>query len=98
VILHDAATAFITLIDTALMWARLAGAALAFVLCVIAFAIGPLIAPHARRGARRGSRAPHSLSIDSNTTEDAPKPPQRRTARPAPSWAHTEPYTYEEAA
>lgn len=28
----------------------------------------------------------------------APQPPAARTRRPVPSWAHTQPYDYEEAA
>jgi hypothetical protein len=78
VILHDAATLFVTIIDRAVLTVQLLAGAAAFVLCVVAFAAGPLIAPTAR-AARRAAAAP-----------------VRR--RPVPSWAHTEPYDYDEAA
>lgn len=52
-IVHDAATAFVDLIDTAVLWARIIGAALALVLCIVAFAAGPLIAPAAHAVRRR---------------------------------------------
>ncbi|MEU8968108.1 hypothetical protein AB0D11_02335 [Streptomyces monashensis] len=75
-ILHDAATTFITVIDTAFVWVEMLAAALAFTVCVAGFAAAPLFAPTTRRGIRR------------------PAAPGRRV----PSWAHTEPYDYEEVA
>lgn len=77
-IVHDAATTFITLIDQAVLIVQASAAAAAFTLCVLAFAVGPLVAPTAR-AARRA----------------LPRPARRR---PVPSWAHTEPYDYDEAA
>lgn len=77
-ILHDAATAFITVIDTAFAWVEALAAAAVFVVCVVGLAAAPLFAPTTRRGLRR------------------PAPPAAR--RPVPSWAHTEPYDYDEAA
>lgn len=101
-IVHDAATAAVTLIDTALLWVQALAAGAAFVLCVVLLALGPLVAPgvkalHPRRGAWRPLSPPHRASRDSRVTGTSPSPAQRRT-RPVPSWAHTEPYTYEETA
>jgi len=39
----------------------------------------------------------HRASRDSRVTTTPPGPPRRRT-RPTPSWAHTEPHDYQEAA
>jgi hypothetical protein len=83
VILHDAATLFVTIIDRAVLTVQILAAALAFMLCVIGFCAGPLITPGAR-AARRAVARPA-----------APVPVRRR---PVPSWAHTEPYDREEAA
>lgn len=76
-ILHDAATAFITVITAAFAWVETLAAAVVFVVCVVGLAAAPLFAPTTRRGIRR------------------PAPAARR---PVPSWAHTEPYDYDEAA
>ena len=51
-IFHEAATTFVALIDAAVMWARIIAAALAFVLCIAAFSLGPLVAPRAKAAAR----------------------------------------------
>lgn len=80
-ILHDAAAAFITVIDAATAWVEGLAAALAFVLCVVAFAAGPLIAPAIRR-----------------TRRHTPTPVPAPARRPVPSWAHTQPHNYDEAA
>ncbi|MEU6376771.1 hypothetical protein [Streptomyces sp. NPDC046909] len=47
-IIIESADAFVALYDAVLLWARILGAAAAFVLCVVAYAIGPLVAPAAR--------------------------------------------------
>lgn len=52
----------------------------------------------ALRGPRRGLQAPRSPSRDSSAAGTPERPPQSRSRRPVPSWAHTQPYTYEEAA
>ncbi|MEU5596629.1 hypothetical protein [Streptomyces sp. NPDC020298] len=77
-IIHDAATLFVLIIDRAITAVETLAAAAAFVLCVVGFCLAPLIAPTAR-AVRRTAR-----------------PEPRR--RPVPSWAHTEPYDYDEAA
>jgi hypothetical protein len=83
VLIHDAATLFVTIIDRAVLTVQLLAGAAAFVLCVVAFAAGPLIAPTARALRRAAVRPTATAHV-------------RR--RPVPSWAHTEPYDYEEAA
>ncbi|MEV6833528.1 hypothetical protein AB0N17_03185 [Streptomyces sp. NPDC051133] len=80
-ILHDAATAWLDLINAAVLWVETFAAAAAFTLCVVGFCLGPLIAPAARTVCR---------------AVVLPAAPARR--RPVPSWAHTEPYDYDEAA
>ncbi|WP_435279292.1 hypothetical protein [Streptomyces sp. 1222.5] len=47
-ILHDAAEAFTLIIERAILTVQLLAACLAFVLCVIALAAGPLFAPRTR--------------------------------------------------
>lgn len=80
-ILHDAATAFVTVITAAFAWVETLAFAAAFTLAVVAFAAGPLIAPAIRRTRR-------------HTATPVPAPARR----PAPSWAHTQPRDYDEAA
>ncbi|NUU26025.1 MAG: hypothetical protein HOV68_31680 [Streptomycetaceae bacterium] len=41
---------------------------------------------------------PQSPSGDSRDAAQAPSAPQSRSRRPVPSWAHTQPLDYEEAA
>jgi hypothetical protein len=53
VILHDTATAFITIIDRATLAVEALAAALAVVLCVIGFCAAPLIASRTRRTVKR---------------------------------------------
>jgi hypothetical protein len=98
VIVHDAAAAFLAVVDAAVLWVQAIAAAVAFVLCVAAYSIGLLIAPHARQGAQTAAGAPHSPVCDSRATGRSPKPSGGRTGRRVPSWAHTEPHTYDEAA
>lgn len=47
-IVHDAAAAFILIIDQAVFAVRLIAACLAFVLCVVGLAAAPLFAPRTR--------------------------------------------------
>lgn len=96
-ILHEAATTFVALIDAAVMWARLIAAALAFVLCVIAYAFGPLVAPSVMQAARRVARPSWRRGRLQACcyTRARIRRPQRRTA----PWVHTQPVDhYEEAA
>jgi hypothetical protein len=98
VIVHDAAAAFLAVADAAVLWVEAFAAALAFVLCVAAYSIGLLIAPPARQGAKAATGAPRSPVCGSRATGGAPRPSGGRTGRRVPSWAHTEPHTYDEAA
>lgn len=97
-IVHDAAAAFVALIDAALLWAEAIAAAVVFVAAVVAFAVEPLIAPDARREPQRPRGAPQTTSRGSRTAGTPPRPSGARVRPRVPSWAHTEPYTYEEAA
>lgn len=56
-IVQEGAGAIVALIDAAVMWARIIAASAALVLCVIAFAIGPLLAPAAETVRRRARPA-----------------------------------------
>lgn len=56
-IVQEAASTFVALIDAAVMWARIIAAAFALVLCVVAFAVGPLLAPAAETVRRRARPA-----------------------------------------
>ncbi|MEU7305233.1 hypothetical protein [Streptomyces sp. NPDC007206] len=78
-ILYDAATLFITLIDRAVLAVHLLAAAAAFVLWVVAVALGLLIAP----GARTVRRAVRRAAV-------RPAAPVAARRRPVPSWDHTE--------
>jgi hypothetical protein len=98
VIVHDAAAAFLAVADAAVLWVEAFAAALAFVLCVAAYSIGLLIAPHARQGVQVAAGETHSPSCATRAAGRPPKPSGGRTGRRVPSWAHTEPYTYDEAA
>lgn len=96
-IVHEAATTFTTLIDAALWWARIIGAATAFVLAVAAYALGPLVAPRAKAAARaavRPSWARGDLQARIYTRRHARRP----SGRTRPPWVHTQPLDYEEAA
>lgn len=96
-ILHDAATTFTTLIDAAVMWARIIGAATGFVLAVAAWAVGPLVAPRVKAAARRAagpSWARGDLRARIYTRTHARRP----RGRTRPPWVHTQPLDYEEAA
>lgn len=94
-IIHEAATTFITLIDAAIMWARIIGAAAAFTLCVIVFAFGPLVAPAVKAAARRAV-APSWARGDLRARIYARTRTRRSSRRTAP-WVHTQPLDYEEA-
>lgn len=84
---------------------------LAVVLAVAALACGhqgadwPLTKPWravkaawARRARQEPAGAPQGPSRLPRGLRGAPEPAQSRSARPAPSWAHEQPTTYEEAA
>lgn len=83
-IVHDAARAFTAVIDAAFLWVETLAAALTFTVIVVGLAALPLVAPTART-VRRAPVRPAAPT---------PVPTRRRV----PSWAHTEPYDYEEAA
>ncbi|HEY9353650.1 MAG TPA: hypothetical protein VIP28_10380 [Nocardioides sp.] len=51
-----------------------------------------------RRGPQAPVCGPQSPSRLPRGLRDAPEPAQSRSRRPAPSWAHTQPLDYEEAA
>ena len=51
-----------------------------------------------REGVQTPACGPHSPSRLPRDLRGAPRGAQRRSGRSVPSWAHTEPYTYEEAA
>jgi hypothetical protein len=89
VIVHDAATAFLTVINAALAWVQVLAGAAAIVLCAIPLCVAP------------GAKAARSLLNARMSAEHASRAPEvhpRPKRRPVPSWAHTEPYDYEEAA
>lgn len=73
----------------------------AFVVLVVAVAApvcGHQTQPWPLRGAWRALRAFRRGLCASRDAGGAPRPAQRRSGRPAPSWAHTQPTDYEEAA
>ncbi|MFF7142297.1 hypothetical protein ACFZB5_13745 [Streptomyces nodosus] len=93
-IVHDTATAFVVLVDTAILWARVLGAALAFVLCVAAFAVGPLIAPAMKTATGRLSgpswtRGPLRARIFAGART------RRHSGRTRPLWVHSQPLDLE---
>jgi hypothetical protein len=90
VIVHDAATLFTTVIHRAVLAVEGVAAALAFVVCVVAYSVGPLVAP--------GLKAARTRLRDRQSAEPAPQAPEVTRRRPVPSWACTEPYNYDEAA
>lgn len=96
-IVHDAATTFVALIDAALMWARIIGAAAGFVLAVAAWSLGPLVAPSVKAAARRAA-GPSWARGDLRARIYARTRIRRSTGRTRPPWAHTQPLDYEEAA
>lgn len=99
VIVHDAATAFVAVIHAARLWVQLLAGFAAMVLCALPLCIAPSVkAWRGRRGPQEGRGASQGLTRGSRVAEDAPKPPQRRTARPTPSWAHTDHHDTREAA
>lgn len=98
-IVHDAATAFVAIINAAILWAQLVGAAAAFVLCVVAFAVGPLVVPRVKTAARRlpgTSWARGRLRARMFARRHA----RRSQKRTRPRWAHSQPvdHDYEECA
>jgi hypothetical protein len=84
----------------AIAWAAAIGAAAAFVLALVAFCVGPLIAPATRapRNTLSGRLRAENPKNAPRATRSAPSASRARTATRVPSWAHTEPYTYEDAA
>jgi hypothetical protein len=97
VIIHDAAAAFVTLIDAALLWARVIAVAGAFVALVAAWSV-MLVAPGIRRRAQAARGASRRAPRDSRAAMTPERPADGRTRPRVPSWAHTEPYDYDEAA
>lgn len=57
-IILEAADTFVVIIDTAIRWVKILAAAAAVTLCVVLFAIGPLIAPAVRRRIPAWARGP----------------------------------------
>ena len=95
-IVHDAASAFVAVIHAATALVQVLAGFAAMVLCALPLCIAPSVkAWRSRRGPQAGRGAPQTASCDSRVAEHAPKPSQRRTGRPAPSWARTEPHDYE---
>lgn len=95
-LIHEAAVAFVAVIDAALLWVQALAGASAFVFCVVAFVAfgsGPF-AGSAVEAARSRLRARLTASRVSQAPEPHPSPKRRSV----PSWAHTEPYDYDEAA
>lgn len=89
VLIHDAAVAFVALINAAVAWVM----ALAFTVIVIGWA-GTLTGAWAVKTARSRLCA----SVSAEQPSEAPESIRTRKRRPVPSWAHTEPYDYDEAA
>lgn len=71
-----------TIIVGAILTAGAIGAAAAFVLCVAAFCVGPLIAPSART-VRKGL----SARLRAEVPPDAPRALRPSDRRPTPRWA-----------
>ncbi|MFJ8538134.1 hypothetical protein [Streptomyces sp. NPDC093591] len=93
----EAADTFVLIIDTAVMWVQILAAAAAFVLCVVCFAIGPLVTPAAKAAARRAvgpSWARGRLGARMYVLTRL----RRSSGRTRPPWVHTQPLDYEEAA
>lgn len=98
-LIREAATTFATLIDAAVMWARVIAAAGAAVLCIVAFAVGPLIAPRAKAAAQRVARPSWARGrLRAELTVRAGRRRTRRHPAPPPHWARTDNHRYEEAA
>lgn len=96
-IIHDAADAFVTLIHAALMWARILGAAAAFVLCAVAYAFGPCVAPRVKTAARHAT-GPSWARGALAARIFARGRVRRSSGHTRPPWAHSQPIDYEEAA
>lgn len=92
-IVHDAATAAVTLIDTAILWAQALAAGAAFVFLVVAWSVALCGAPRVK-----AARNHLNARVTPERTPRAPEPTRAAKRRHTPAWAHTEPYTYEEAA
>ncbi|MDT7847237.1 hypothetical protein [Streptomyces justiciae] len=88
-IIIESAEAFVALYDAVLLWARIIGAATAFVLCVVAYAIGPLTAPPVSTVRRAPSWARGRVR--------ARLLARTRARRPLLPWVCTQPRAYEEA-
>lgn len=98
-IVHDAATAFVAIINAAILWAQIVGGAIAFVLCVVAFAIGPLVVPRVKTAARR-LPGPSWARGRLRARMFARTRAKRTGRRTRPRWAHSQPvdHDYEECA
>lgn len=86
---HDAAVAFVAVYDGAKAAVQLLAGLAAIVLCALPLCVGPGV-----RAARKGLRG--RLSHEQPLPAPEPQPAPKR--RPVPSWAHTEPYDYKDAA
>lgn len=100
-IVKETADTFILIIDTAIAWVQILAATAAFVLAVVCFAVGPLVAPAAtaaRTRLRRPEWARGHLRARKYVVRRV-RAAQRRT-EPRPPWVHTQPidHDFEEAA
>lgn len=95
-IFHDAAALYVAVYG-ALVTAVQACAALGFVVavCVVTLALQP---PRRRDGTQRGAGAPEGASCGSGVARGAERPSDGRTEPRVPTWAHSQPRHYDEAA
>lgn len=88
-IVHEAASAFVAIIDGAKAAVQLLAGLAAIVLCALPLCVGPGV-----RATRKGLRA----RLSHEQPHPAPEPQPAPKRRPVPPWAHNEPYDYEDAA
>lgn len=95
-IIHEAATTLVTLTNALIGWIIFL-AVTASILALAAIACGAWAVDAAWGWLYARIRPAHD---DAETPEpgQAPRTPERRTGRHVPSWAHTQPLDYEEAA
>lgn len=96
VIVHEAATTFTTLIDALIGWITFL-AVTASILALAAIACGAWAVDLAWGWLYARAR-PARDAAETPEPEQPPRAPERRTRRRVPSWAHTQPLDYEEAA
>lgn len=90
-IVHDAAVAVTAVIAAAVAWVQVLAGLAAIVLCALPLCVGPGVrAVRARRGRQTAAGTPQGSSGDSSDAATTPSPARGRTARPVPSWAHTD--------